>query len=147
MVDGTLSSRLINGSCHCGNVCFSLQWPEGEDPIAARVCGCDFCTRHGGSWTSHPDAALTVNIGDPSLVSKYRFATATADFMVCSVCGVVPLVLSEIDGTSYAVVNVNTFEDAGSLEVTRSATDFDGEEQADRLQRRRRNWISRVNFD
>ncbi len=142
-----MSGRLIIGSCHCGNVQFSMQWPDGEDAISARVCGCDFCTRHGGAWTSHPDATLTVSTGDQSLVSKYRFATATADFMVCSVCGVVPLVLSEIDGTCYAVVNVNTFEDVGPLEITRSATDFEGEEQADRLQRRRCNWIPRVTFD
>ena len=142
-----MSARRISGSCHCGNVRFSLQWPDGEDAIAARVCGCGFCTRHGGAWTSHPDAVLNANIGDRSAVSKYRFATATADFMVCSVCGVVPFVLSEIGGTTYAVVNVNTFEDIDTLQVTRSTTDFEGEEQSDRLLRRQRNWIPDVSFE
>ena len=140
-----MSARVISGSCHCGNVRFSLQWPDHA--IAARVCGCGFCTRHGGAWTSHPDAALTAIIEDRSSVSTYRFATATADFIVCSICGVVPLVLSEIDGKSYAVVNVNTFEDVGTLEITRCTTDFDGEQQSDRLLRRQRNWIPDVSFE
>jgi len=142
-----MSALRIDGSCHCGNVRFSLRWPDGEGAIAARVCGCGFCTRHGGAWTSHPDAALTAMIGDRSSVSKYRFATASADFFVCSICGVVPFVLSEIDGNSYAVVNVNTFEDIGTLEITRCTADFDGEEQSDRLLRRQRNWIPDVSFD
>ena len=135
---------MIKGACHCGNIRFLLRWPDGEDTLSARVCGCGFCTRHGGAWTSHPGAALDVTIEDRSVLSEYRFATATADFLVCSVCGVVPLVLSEIDGVRYAVVNVNTFADVDNLAVDRCATDFDGEEQADRLERRRRNWIPDV---
>ena len=146
-LEKAMSGRLINGSCHCGNIRFALQWPDGEDTVAARVCGCDFCTRHGGAWTSHADAKLAVGIGDPSLVSKYRFATATADFIVCSTCGVVPLVLCEIDETCYAVVNVNCFEDIDELQLTRCGTDFDGEGQSDRLRRRKRNWIPDVSFE
>lgn len=142
-----MTARVIKGSCHCGNVRFSLHWPDKEKVIQARVCGCGFCTRHGGAWTSHAKASLIVKIGDRSSVSNYRFETATADFVVCSVCGVVPLVLSEIDGRCYAVVNVNTFEAIDSMQVTRVGTDFDGEEQSDRLDRRRRNWIADVAFE
>jgi len=77
-------------------------------------------------------------------VSKYNFGTKTADFYICSVCGVVPLVLSEIDDRQYAVVNVNTFEDLGRLSLSSSPTNFDGEDTGSRLERRKRNWISDV---
>lgn len=87
---------------------------------------------------------LAVEINDPSLVSKYNFGTKTADFYVCSVCGVVPFVLSEIDDNQYAVVNVNTFVNVDSFSLSGSSTDFDGEDTESRLQRRKRNWIPNV---
>ena len=137
----------LNGCCHCGNIRFVLRWPESEAIVAVRHCGCNFCQKHAGAWTSHPDAELTVNIADRSLVSKYRFGTNTADFVICTECGVVPLVLSEIDNNLYAVVNVNTFEDTGRFSFFASATDFDGEDTGSRLERRRRYWIPNVSLE
>jgi hypothetical protein len=108
------------------------------------MCSCTFCKKHGGSWTSHRDSELTVTIVDESLLSRYRFGTETADFLVCAKCGVAPLVLSEIDGTLYSVVNVNTFDDLSGFSFSSSATDFDGEDTGSRLERRQRNWIPKV---
>jgi hypothetical protein len=137
-------SWTIQGACHCGNIRFELRWPESETEIPVRRCGCSFCQKHGGAWTSHRNADLKVDIADKSLVSKYRFGTETADFLVCSVCGVLPVALSEIDFGLYAVVNVNTFEDTGTLSFSSSKTDFDGEKVDKRLERRKRNWIPNV---
>lgn len=134
----------IHGGCHCGNIRFSLEWPRSESEIPVRKCGCTFCVKHGGAWTSHREAQLAAAIDDHSLVSKYIFGTETADFYVCSVCGVAPFVLSEIDGRLYAVINVNTFEDSGGLSYSSSSTDFDGEDAGSRLERRKRNWIPNV---
>ncbi len=139
-----MSSRLIKGSCHCGNIRFDLEWPVSVPIIPVRECGCDYCSKHSGAWTSHPDAQLVVNVENSATVSKYRFATQTADFFVCASCGVVPLVLSEIDRQTYAVVNANSFDDKESLILRRNATDFDGEETSARLQRRKQNWIAHV---
>lgn len=139
--------RPINGCCHCGNLRLILSWPKSDTEIPVRECGCTFCQKHGGSWTSHRDAALGITIGDQSLVSKYNFGTKTADFYVCSVCGVVPVVLSEIDGEKFAVVNVNTFDNIDDFVLVRSSTNFEGEDVGNRLERRKRNWISRVRLD
>ena len=138
---------LIEAACHCGNICFVLEWPELSPEITVRKCGCSFCQKHAGAWTSNRSSALAVEIDDPSLVSKYNFGTKTADFYVCSVCGVVPLVLSEIDGKLYAVVNVNTFENVDSFSFVSSSTNFDGEDTGSRLERRKRNWISEVRLN
>ena len=134
----------IRGKCHCGNIRYDVEWPDGAEPIATRVCGCTFCTKHGGCWTSHREAALAAEIGDASLLSKYAFGTRTADFYVCARCGVAPFVVSEVDGRAYAVVNVNTFENVRSESMTRSTSDFEGEETGERLDRRKRNWIPSV---
>ena len=84
---------------------------------------------------------------DPSVASKYEFGTRTADFYVCSNCGVVPFVLSNIEGRNYAVVNVNAFENIEDYSFSRTATDFDGEESGERLDRRKRNWIREVSVN
>lgn len=139
--------RKIDGRCHCGNIRFVLSWPVAEGSIPVRACSCSFCTKHGGVYTSHPDAEVDVRIEDVQQVQRYRFGTATADFHICRTCGVVPIVTSRIDGTLYAVVNVNSFEGVDPSELNSSVTDFDGETTDDRLARRQRNWIPKVMFD
>lgn len=137
----------IPGSCHCGNIRFTLSWPSTESTILVRKCGCSFCRKHAGAWTSHRDSALAIHVEDPQRLSRYGFGTKTADFCVCAVCGVVPLVLSEIETKRYAIVNVNTFEHAGDFLLAESPMDFDGEDVGSRLERRVRNWIPDVRFD
>lgn len=144
MVESEQQRSLIRGGCHCGNIRFVLQWPASESQIPVRRCGCTFCQKHAGAWTSHRAAKLAIEIGDRSLVSTYRFGTETADFYVCSLCGVVPFVLCEIDENLYAVVNVNTFDDMGGLAISESKSNFDGEDTESRLERRKRNWIPNV---
>ena len=134
----------IDGACHCGNIRLTLGWPDSAASIPIRVCGCTFCQMRGGSWTSHPDATLEATIDDPARVSRYRFGTETADFYVCSVCGVVPFVVSEIDDRLYAVANVATLRGTEGLLFDRSSTDFDGEDTESRLERRQQKWIAAV---
>jgi hypothetical protein len=134
----------IDGKCHCGNVSYLLHWPGDGTEIPVRACACTFCTKHGGAWTSHRDSELVAMVHDESLVSKYRFGTATADFYVCSRCGAVPFVTSVIEDHLYAVVNVNTFEGINPSSFVRAATNFDGEDTGGRLERRKRNWIRTV---
>jgi hypothetical protein len=85
-------------------------------------------------------------MADRSLVSTYAFGTKTADFHICSRCGVAPVVTSNIDGRVYAVVSVNAFEGVDPALLVRAPTSFDGEGVDDRLSRRKRNWIPDVEF-
>lgn len=135
----------LNGSCHCGNINYDLSWPRAA--MAARKCSCTFCQKHQASWTSHTDASLLVRIADPLRVSKYRFGTGTADFYVCATCGVATVVVSEIDDSQYAVVNVGTIDDIEQVDLSTTGTDFDGEGTDDRLERRKRNWIGQIRIE
>jgi hypothetical protein len=136
---------LIHGRCHCGNIAFQLEW-NGPQEIPARACGCSFCVKHGGVWTSHPGSRLTVTLDDADLVSKYAFGTQTATFHVCSRCGAVPLVTSDIDDHLYAVVNVNVLENVDPSSLRHAPANFEGEDVESRLARRKRNWIADVRF-
>jgi hypothetical protein len=135
---------LLKGKCHCGNIEFTLEWPENHPDIPARQCNCTFCTKHGGVWTSNPGAQLSVVLHDTDIVSKYAFGTESATFHVCGRCGAVPIVTSEIAHRLYAVVNVNTLENLDSSRLRRGAADFEGENIESRLARRQKNWIADV---
>jgi hypothetical protein len=137
---------LISGSCHCGNISFTLRWDPDPKEIPARACDCTFCTKHGGVWTSNPRGVLRVVVRDPTQRRPYQFGTRTADFHICTRCGVVPVVTSYIDGHLYAVVSVNAFEGVPASLLKRGPASFDGEGTDDRLARRKRNWISDVEF-
>lgn len=138
---------MIRGRCHCGNIALELDWRGDPREIPARACGCSFCVRHGGVWTSQPVSTLVVRIGDPAQVSKYAFGTETATFHVCSQCGVVPLVTSEIDNHLYAVVNVNALEAIDPASLRKAAASFEGEDMETRLARRKHNWIANVRIE
>lgn len=135
---------LLNGKCHCGNIAFELEWEGAPPEIPARACGCSFCVKHGGVWTSNPRSRLVVAVRAASAVSKYSLGSRTATFHVCSRCGAVPLVTSEIANHLYAVVNVNVLENVDAAWQQRSAAGFEDEDVASRLARRRRNWIADV---
>lgn len=138
---------LISGKCHCGNISFALNWEPDPSEIPARACTCSFCTKHGGLWTSCPTGSLKVNVEEPSHVSKYSFGTKTAQFHICSICGIAPVVTSCIDGRLYAVVSVNALEGVDPSLFSRASATFDGESEEVRLARHMRNWIANVEYD
>jgi hypothetical protein len=137
---------LIRGRCHCGNIAFELTWDPAPSEIPARACGCSFCRKHGGVWTATPHGVLVVGIQRPAQLSRYEFATATAQFQVCTNCGVVPLVTSRIATRLYAVVNVNAFEDIDTCMLRHQPVSFEGEATAARLERRQQGWIGQVTY-
>ena len=117
-----------------------MSWPGSDAAIPARACGCSFCRKHGGVWTSNPQGSFRLHLNEGTRAEPYRFGTKTADFHVCPRCGAVPIVTCTLDGARYAVFNVNTFENVDRSEIAVAAADFEGETEEDRLARRRRNW-------
>jgi hypothetical protein len=139
-----VSAVLIRGSCHCGNLSFGLDWEPAPTEIPARACTCTFCVKHGGVWTSYPKGVLRVAVKEPARVSRYAFGTKTAEFHICSACGVVPVVTSRIDGHLYAVVSVNAFDGVDPALLKHASATFDAETEEKRLERRKRYWIRDV---
>ena len=138
----TSGHHRLRGSCHCGNIRIALDWPESEPTpaIPVRACGCSFCKKHKAAWTSNPNGRFSLEVNDTSKVTPYRLGTGTAEYHVCSNCGVVPIVTCVMEGARYAVLNSATFDDLESLQLAERATDFEGETKEERLARRRRTW-------
>lgn len=102
---------------------------------------------HGGAYTSDPAGELDITVRDERQLNRYRFGTETAEFYICSRCGVVLAVVSKINGRLYAVVNVNTFQNVDSSDLESADTDFEGESTKNRLDRRARTWIPAVRIN
>ena len=134
----------LTGSCHCKALGYRLDWPDHAGHIPARQCSCSYCSRFGGTWTSHPEARLVIQYPGGVAPERYRFGTATADFLFCSRCGTIVAALDENSGQLKAVVNIRTLHEDKPLPFEHSVSDFDGEGTGNRLDRRSRNWIGHV---
>jgi len=58
---------------------------------------------------------MCIAIAETDKVSKYRLGHRTADFYVCRNWGAVPVVTSEIDGTTIGLVDVRMIENFPGL--------------------------------
>ncbi len=130
--------EVYGGSCHCGAIGLRFQSAKRFDQLGARTCQCSFCLKHGASWTSDPDGSCDITLSGP--VNRYRFGTKTADFLICGNCGVVPVVVSEIDGRHLGVVRVNALDAAVNFLKHAAPMDLDGELLEARLDRRAQRW-------
>jgi hypothetical protein len=133
----------LRGSCHCGNVEFTLFTEKNVDGFTPRRCSCSMCRRHGASYISDPNARLALRYRDGSLLSVYRFGHRTAQWIICSRCGVLTAVLWEIEGRLRAVARVQAMVEH-AFPGPEVSTDFESESVAERLERRARTWIGTV---
>jgi hypothetical protein len=100
------------------------------------------CRRHGASYISDPGARLVLRYHDPSLLSVYRLGHGTAQWIICSRCGVLTAVLCEDDRVR-AVVRVQSMVEH-TFRAAETPTDFEAESVAERLEGRARTWIGTV---
>lgn len=56
--------------------------------LPARACQCGFCRKHDSLYTSDPQGQMRFTVQDRAAIIRYRFASKTADFLICRRCGV-----------------------------------------------------------
>ena len=74
---------IIQGSCHCGAVRFSLNAVINE----LTTCDCSLCTKRNALMAKVPQEALTVTTGEHTLTC-YQWNTRLAKHYFCSCCGI-----------------------------------------------------------
>jgi hypothetical protein len=107
--------------------------------MQVRADQCSFCRAHGGLTVSDPDGAVRIEAQGAALV-RYRFGLKTADFLICGRCGVYVGVVCEVDGHQYAVVNINALKERAAFSTPPVPVNYDGEDVAARLARRKQRW-------
>ena len=130
--------NVYGGSCHCSAIKIALRTSKTGAVLGARSCQCSFCRAHGASWTSDPANTLGIERAGP--ISRYRFGTGTAEFLICTTCGVVPAVIWQDDERLLGVVRVDCLRERDSFLSHAVPTDFEGEREEQRLARRSQKW-------
>ena len=130
----------LHGSCHCGAITVAF---ETSDPrsLPLRACQCSFCRRHGGVTTSDPAGRLVVDVHQPGLLQRYRFALGITDFLICRTCGVYVAAVMEDGAGSLGVLNINVLDDRDRISLKAEPKSYEGENVSDRLARRRKAWM------
>lgn len=128
------------GGCHCGNLRLTLRLTQRPEAIKLRACGCSFCRANQTRTASDPNGAAEIWAEDWAEVSRYRFGTGTADFLVCRRCGIYLGAVTETDGGTRMVTNTNCLEDRALFTGVPASTDHDGETVQSRIARRAANW-------
>ena len=128
------------GGCHCGNLRYALDTKLAPGELPLRACQCSFCRHHGARSTSDPQGTVSFEVRDPAQLTRYRFGLKTADFLVCARCGIYVGATIEDGGRRWAILNANTLDDVASLKQEITKHDYDGEDAAQRLARRKARW-------
>ena len=132
------------GGCHCGNLRLTLRLTQPPEETNLRACGCSFCRANQTRTVSDPNGAAEIWAGDWALVSRYRFGTATADFLVCRRCGIYLGAVTETDNGTRMVTNTNCLDDRALFTATPAATSHDNETVESRIARRAANWTPTI---
>ncbi len=128
------------GGCHCGaiEVRVRLTRPAAEVPV--RSCACSFCRAHGTRTVSDPMGQADLR-ADWQGVTKYRFGSHTADYLLCRRCGVYIGAVCDTATGRRCVINTRCLRDRAAFTQQAVHPDYDQETVEDRLARRARNWM------
>jgi hypothetical protein len=135
---------VVDGQCHCGNIRFRFETRLKTADLPVRACQCSFCRSHGARLTSDPAGLITFTVLDEAALSRYKFGLRTADFLVCRNCGFYAGAIMPFSGNLYAIVNVNAVGASDHEWMKAVPMKYDGETDADRIQRRRSRWSPAV---
>jgi hypothetical protein len=130
----------IEGGCHCGNLSYVFEASSPIDRLGLRACQCRFCREHGARNVSDPQGSVRIKVREAGKLRRYRFALKTADFLLCSDCGVYIGAMLEDGEAKWMTVNVNTFADPPAISHPIARMNFDDEGEATRRARRKAKW-------
>jgi hypothetical protein len=130
----------FEGGCHCGALGFSFQTALPVSRWSVRACQCGFCRAHGARTTSDPSGRLAFRLNDPEALRRYRFGLMTADFLVCTHCGVyVGAQIATANG-AFGIINTLALMPLPAGLPVAAQADYGSESASDRIARRERRW-------
>jgi hypothetical protein len=131
----------LKGSCHCGAIRIELETERHPREQVIGACQCSFCRKHNARAFSDPKAFVTLTAEEPEHLQRYEFGLKTSEQVLCRRCGVyVAMVLIESESV-WSVINVDALDDRALFTREAELHDFDAEDRASRIERRKARWI------
>jgi hypothetical protein len=128
------------GSCHCAAIGFTYRTSVEPEQWSIRACQCSFCRAHDALSTSDPAGQIAFTAARPDLLQKYRFGLKTADFLLCSACGVYIGAMIETASGAFGIVNVHALLEKPENLAATAPIVYDNEDVAGRVSRREDRW-------
>jgi len=128
----------LEAACHCGDLRFVLTTARAAGDLPYRVCHCEHCARRRPIYTADPDGGVAFELARGGALVRYRFATATADFVSCARCGCLAGALCLVDGRPLAVLNAALFRERPT--AAPATIEAGSESPEARAKRRARTW-------
>jgi hypothetical protein len=126
--------------CHCGNLEVRFETAKSAAELQPRSCQCTFCTRHRSRTVADPQGRATVHVRDEAQLSRYQWATRSAEFLVCRTCGGYAGAVMTSGGRKYMTVNINLMDEASRFTQPALPVSYDAETADERRKRRESAW-------
>ncbi len=140
MSDGPAQAHTHSGGCHCGNIHLTFESAIDPADFEVRACQCRFCRKHNTLAVADPAGRLIIAVDRPSDLQRYVFGMRTAEYLLCRTCGVYVAAIVDADSHPRGLVIVNGLDDAGRFSGVPVASNYDLEDAAARIARRRAAW-------
>ncbi len=138
-----MAEQTYLGSCHCGAIGYAYTTTVHPADWPVRACQCRFCRAHDALSTSEPGAEIAFTAANPEHLVRYRFGLCTADFILCSKCGVYNGAVIETDSGRFGIINTHALDPQPASLAAPQPISYDGEDTTGRVERREKRW-SRV---
>ena len=134
------------GSCHCGAIGFTYRTDIEPEHWSIRACQCSFCRGHDALSASDPAGQISFTAAKPDVLKKYRFGLKTADFLLCSDCGVYIGAVISAAGSAYGIINMHALTETPENLAAVTPISYDAEDVGGRVTRREERWTPVAEF-
>ncbi|MDH3612562.1 MAG: hypothetical protein OES10_04700 [Gammaproteobacteria bacterium] len=135
-----MSDSTYDGGCHCGAVGFRYTTVISPEDWSVRACQCRFCRMHDALSTSDPGGNLQIFAPEPTALRRYRFALKTADFLICTRCGIYIGAVIDATAARFGIINTHALNETPPGIAAVGAISYDNEDASGRINRREECW-------
>jgi hypothetical protein len=132
--------RTFEGGCHCGALGFSFRTALPVPEWSVRACQCGFCRAHGARTASDPSGRLAFHVKQGDALQRYRFGLMTADFLLCTGCGIYLGAQIATARGAFGIINTLTLMPLPEGLPVAAKADYGSESTSDRVARREQRW-------
>src|SRR5262249_204806 len=131
---------IFRGGCHCGALQFCFITAKPPRDWSVRACQCSFCRKVDALSTSDPGGSIEFIEQKSGALQRYRFATGTADFQICSICGVYVGAMIDTPEGRFGIINVRALAPMPEGLPAPQPMNYEGEDASSRTARRQQRW-------
>ena len=135
-----MNEPVFEGKCYCGAIGFRYATNVAPGEWSIRACQCRFCLAHDALSTSDPAGSIAFVSTNPERLQRYRFGLKTADFLLCTNCGVYIGAAIETDTGRFGIVNTRALAPVPENIAAAAPMSYDGEDTNGRVARREERW-------